>query len=500
MAKDRKRDRKEEVSQLEMNEVQATSVMEVTHIDTGATGDSTSRLCVAAVLTHAVRFNDMWTDALENNEGDINKAVKKFAAAYYTSLSPTTLSDIKSKLQKIVNNSLTMFALICSAWKYQNCNQFEDEDGFDLSKMLNNVLLTNDMLQETDISKTCDFSISNSDWKKLVLKHLKGIYLSKLAKEFIYTYFGHFIDLDPAFEGTQRLYTIVPLELVKQQTSTQYPSDKGKDKDTFTGYLATLASEIDDSYNAYPFMDGLLEYLGLSSPDREYDFTRDLAQMKLNLIKDSDELTADMIYMINSASNFLDVTAESSGDIYNFVKVNKFDGSYFTAYKDKEAAADSLRYYNRVVTKIDSIVNALRGNVNAVNITFYRLLVPNAATGTRSKGTFAIPPYRVIGENASIPAQKYLYWQEVNQYYATLNFPTDGVYKAITAVNSNGVTTSYKLILTPSSGDFLISSDDIESVISDATYFLIFDKEVPAGEATVNTLGNNGSNSTNNTK
>jgi hypothetical protein len=497
-----------EQEQTKINQVQAISTLEIPQMKIEGTPLQNPRVAMIANATYAVDFAYMWDDLLENHEGEINQAIKKFAANYYSSLSPTTIQSIRTKLGEIIYNSMSLFAAICCAWKYQNCNQFEDEDGRSLQSVLNNMKHAEAEIRakENFVSKACDFGISNADWKKKVLKKLKSVYLGKLMKDFIWVYCGHFIDLDPDFEGTQRLVTFVPYSFMDQYGETEGEA-KGKTAEVFYAYLDDLEETIDNAYNMYPFFDGLLEYLHLTNPGDEYNFTRDLAQMKLNLLKDTNGATADMIYMLVAGNtNYGDEAHEADFSRFSLVKTN-IDGSYFEVYDKDNAAAKTLKYNDRVQINIVSVANALRGNFTPLNITEMVRGVPwlNVSGGQTGEGYYAVQtlnPYFLTTYLENLTAKQWIQLNDMNKRYYELGYPHDSITILINTLiddpdsdpeNVEQVINNARYTFSPSSGDYIISSDDIESVISDSIYGLVFD-EITKSEPVVNTLGNNGNN------
>lgn len=473
--------------------VQATSILEVPTVPSTDVLDFRANVPVLAVQHNGIRFADMWSDALDNNEAKINAIIKKRAALYYSVLAPTTLSDIKTKLGNVVKRSLEAFAIICGVWKYQNALQFEDEDGYALNKITNcvaNKALKVRVTAIQDGEVACKYSISNSNWKKDILKKLKQIYLSNTSAEFIFTICGHFIQITDD-DTHEKLITWDNADIYASNADVYTSYDK------LVAYLDACANTIDESYNSYPFMDEVLADLGLEQPGEKFNFTRDLAQTKLKMLSDVDHAFEDMVFMTNTVPNTLDVSAESSTPLFSIVRVSGQDGSYFSFYEDDKSSADCLNYADRVFIDINSITNALRGNAFPANIAFMTVDKGDNTRDERVMNPFPLKPW-----NASIStdANFWYFINEVNQLNEELDMPGDSTAVKINTISQIGSgdtldfnIATYQMQLYISSGDYLIPAGDIESVISDATFNFIFGK-LEKLTADSQTLGNNGNN------
>lgn len=473
--------------------VQATSILEVAQVPVTDSVDFRANVPVIAVQHNAVRFADMWKDALENNGAKINNIIKKRAALYYSVLAPTTLSDIRDKLGTVVKQSLRVFSTINGVWKYQNALQFEDEDGYNLAGITNcitrktlNVRTT--AVQEADIA--CKYAINNTLWKRDILKKLKQIYISDMAGEFIHTICGHFVQINDD-DTHEKLCTWDNADVFLGRDAIF------KNYDSLVDYLDDCVEDIDSAYNSYPFMDEVLADLGLKQPGETYNFTRDLSQTKLKVLSDVDRAIEDMIFMTNVYPNVLDTIDESATALYSIVRASNADGSYFSYYKDDTASADCLNYADRTHIAINSITNALRGNAFPANIAFMTVDKGDNTRDERVMNPFPLKPWSAA---VSTDADFWYFLNEVNQLNEELDMPGDSTAMKINSISQigSGDTLDFEIInfqmqLFISSGDYLLSAGDVESVISDATFFFLFG-DLKKLDADAQTLSNNGKN------
>lgn len=469
--------------------VQATNVLEVPSIS-ATTTEGSVRVPIMGILHNSVRFSDMWKDLLENHLSDIKTVIKKEAAAYYSTLSPTTLNDILSQLGSVVTGSLEVFAFICSAWRNQNARLFEDEDGYNLFTALSNITDAAAAIAPLSLGFNTPFNydLGNATWKREYLKKLKQIYLSKGASDIIFTLFGHFIKSEDA-DSHEKIYCYDPFDI------TLAGGYNGADNTTAVTYLDGKIAVIDAAYNKYPFMDNLLSALGLVTPGENYNFTRDLAATKMKVLLDSDGALEDMIYMVSQIPNTNDVIDENKTTMYRVVRDRHLDGSYLKLYKDDKSSAESLQYQEKIFVDIASVTNAFRGNIYPLNIT---IVFANKTAGGKYENFFNPFILRMdaalSASAANIQIMKDL--ATTNNLNAVFDLGNDSVVMAIQSVGGTGELdkiATYKIDPYPTSGDYLIAADDIESVISDATFAFVFDK-IEEMRATVNTLDNNGQN------
>lgn len=491
-------------SKLDVGQVQATAAVEYAYINTETpTQEGDLQIPVLAIEHCTVALSELFDSSLSNHESDYTEIIKKKAAIYYSSLAPTTLQDILDNVNFVVDGSNVVFAAICSAWKHQNCVLFEDEDHNALGPILSTLAATNDAVKVFDTARinagrVFNFGISNNDWKKRVLSALNKIYLNKSMSDLIYTMFGHFIQVDLKEDGITRLMCYDPKEMSISDAQSL---------DDFADFIDSNVGDIIAAYNKYPFMDEILKDLRMTHPGETYDFTRDLAAMRLNILGDTDQAFQDLTYMLGTAFSSYPVDIDPSKYILTrLVSLTNQPAAHIEFYKNEHSHGKTLAYTDRTIIDINSATNAFRGCFSSVNISFMYVKFSN---NVRSVGYGVIAPisgrWNPSANMGTVTAAQYnigmMAWCEVNTWIDVLDMPTDAALLIpltgeFNTANQAFKVTTYKLEPRLSASDYLISAGDVDSVISDAAYCLLTGSLLVETPSTAQTLGNNGTNST----
>lgn len=433
-------------------------------------------------------------DYKNQHAAEVENAIKKAAAAYFTTVSPTTLSDMVDEFNNVIKSSLNIFAKIAWLKKCQNRINYIDSRKNALGPMFNNyyearATISAGYISDYPHTQLGEWSISNSDYAKEILSTLKDIAIAPETADLLYTLFGYNIKLKESDDGTLRFIDFVPYDVIDWING-----ESDVEVSAFINSVQADQGIIEAAFNKYEFLEPLFSSLGMLYSPKSYDsngkpvyahdFTRNLDGNHFDCVLDTDNAIYDIVYSASAAVYDSEMEINDYTGSVCVVSASNFDATYVDS--------DKIGVIKRITLPVNTVLNAMKGNIKPINTA--ALVMSHGDTDDQH--IYIANPYQVMFHptTTGITVARAYGIVAQNRITTFLDMPVACTTLWVTGISDDKSASAWKNVTYLGVSDYLISTGDIEAVVSDATYDLIFNGRVDKFNSTykrIQTLNSN---------